>query len=337
MEALQSIWPGAGWESMPDGMNGSESVQLVPETTLRGTRLSRVIDQALQGDPSDLSWLQRAEELPDFRTALHERLYSDSSVLKSPSGFAMLCRVLEGHDEIDLTPCPNLGASETLHVIRRLVQSRAAPVRSIILPDIDNLTLDTITDTISLTNTGELHLGETCNISLKDLLNMARSTGLQTFTCATLYKRALDLLPFTHCKYDYKTRTSSFGFPCGLNTGFPLNRLICLRQPHIPTVERLDNGGVRWTLQTPESSINKWRHNRLFDMKERTAAILVVPLRDALLSYEGLVQRLPQLLERLVSVGDMNLMMPCVGKGTVGMGVAQQLVIDVWSGSNCDN
>jgi len=61
-EALESLWPGAGWTNMVhedgelDGSSGSNHL-----STLQEESLSKVIDKALSCAPDDLSWVTQAE------------------------------------------------------------------------------------------------------------------------------------------------------------------------------------------------------------------------------------------------------------------------------------
>ena len=59
------------------------------------------------------------------------------------------------------------------------------------------------------------------------------------------------------------------------------------------------------------------------------ANILVLPVRDALLSCEESVKRLYPVLRRIVGLRDSALAPQSFGKGTVGMGTAQQMAIKV--------
>ena len=83
--ALKSVWPGSGWKSLFDATATTGDVTFAP-AGLKEMALANVLDEALHGDPIDLTWLSHAEELSEFLPALYKRLCDDPDLLKLPSG-----------------------------------------------------------------------------------------------------------------------------------------------------------------------------------------------------------------------------------------------------------
>ena len=241
-KALESIWPDAGWQS-----EYGEDTEVCTAEVLHGKDLwdismSKVIEEALHSDPKDLSWLQRAEQLPDFLFAVQDILWGDPSLLKLPSGPNLLCRVIRSCNEIDLTLFPDLTLSEILRIVQLASQDRDVPVKTVTLPDINDLTLEKLQKIVSLIRPRELHLGETGELILKDVLELVGKAGVINFTCTALYNRALDQVDYTDYEYGMRPRTPSTDFPCGSSTGFPLSQVTYFWQQYRPSLQHCNDG-----------------------------------------------------------------------------------------------
>lgn len=164
---LQSAWPEGTFHTM-DGYSEAVPPQADRKATaisLKEKMLSKVIDTALECDPSDLSWVAEAQQLPDFANAVNAKLTAKPDLLNSPSGKALLCRALHGGDVIDLSPFRALTSADVIDIVQSLTEQDKPKSFKLILPDLDLDSLGLVED---------LDLGTTELIDLKSILDAVK-------------------------------------------------------------------------------------------------------------------------------------------------------------------
>ncbi|KAF6232196.1 hypothetical protein HO173_009579 [Letharia columbiana] len=124
---LQDTWPEGEWEEPEFGQGGGDEVA-VPELekpgtakTLRDGAMATVLKALLDAPDEDAGLLSEAELLTDFLPRLKDRLYEQANALEpSPHLLNLLCRALEDHDDVDLSPFKAFSAEDLSLVVSRL-------------------------------------------------------------------------------------------------------------------------------------------------------------------------------------------------------------------------
>ena len=124
---LQDTWPEGEWEEPEFDQGGGDEVA-VPELekpgtakTLRDGAMATVLQALLDASDEDAGLLSEAELLTDFLPRLKDRLYEQANALEpSPHLLNLLCRALEDHDDVDLSPFKAFSAEDLSLVVSRL-------------------------------------------------------------------------------------------------------------------------------------------------------------------------------------------------------------------------
>jgi len=347
--ALQSLRPDARFGMMP-GREHNEDVdvpQLPATPSFEEQKISALIALAMQSDPSDESWTSRADQFPDFAGTVLAELSAHPSLLNQPSGKALICYALQSSTIIDLTPFPDLSASEIFDICCTLTKCGSKSHMTLLLPD--------FTDTNLIHNIykarhnkafDRLHLGvtargddvkvfsdfgeivmhmephqiqypsglfKTFGVTLDPLINML--SDVKELTHAHLYSRAFDLLNDSSIPGKLQYGLTEY-IPSGYQSRLPLTQIIYMTvdKSH-STAARLANGGLAW-LKTASA----------LDVRAQPAT-LNVPLSDALLSLERIAASIPAVLIRMIRtrLGDFK----GWDASAIATGIGKQLAIDV--------
>lgn len=249
----------------------SAPVASAHKSTLKDQSLARVLDTAFES--KDLSWMEEAELLPGFRTALKKKMYGDpEKVLSSSGGLDLLARAFSGEATIDLSPFP-LSLIQIQAVLQQAWGDKYSRNRSLSMPDMSSLTVDGLKEVIEVFAPSRLVLGMTAKMTLREQLQAVSNTTVTEFVSHALYKRSLEMSsPYAH----KLPNLSSTDF-LGLQSQPQICQVIFLKHFRLrksSVVPRLPGGGVRWTDFAPSTDV--WQYNDNY----QTAA-LVLPYRDA--------------------------------------------------------
>ncbi|KAK5167086.1 uncharacterized protein LTR77_007816 [Saxophila tyrrhenica] len=107
LAAVSSLWPNAEWRSEYDEPS-SDIVSSEIWPSLRELSLSRVTDEVLRSDPAEASWVQHAEQLPDFLPALRTKIYENPSMVPVVHRKSILTEAFALCDKVDLSPFKDL-------------------------------------------------------------------------------------------------------------------------------------------------------------------------------------------------------------------------------------
>lgn len=163
----------------------ADDLPSLSKLSLKDTALSRTVDAAFQSD--DIAWLDEAELLPDFQTALRARLYAEPEKTATPRG-----RALFGRGLIDLTPF-SFAPSDLRSILTAAWKNTKLEVKTLILPNTKGLTKADLRTIVQEFSPPSLNLGETPGISLRKLFPIVSGSSVVDFTCSALYRRSLEL------------------------------------------------------------------------------------------------------------------------------------------------
>ncbi len=119
LDAIKSLWPDAEWTCEYDDKAGDEEAVDV-SSTLRELSLSRVIEEALQTDLNESTWMQHAEQLPDFLSTLRARIQTQPSLVPLQVRENILVKAFADCEVVDLSSFFDLRPTELLSVSKGL-------------------------------------------------------------------------------------------------------------------------------------------------------------------------------------------------------------------------
>ncbi|KAK4497070.1 hypothetical protein PRZ48_011519 [Zasmidium cellare] len=286
---LQSAWPTLKFHERLSGMlkrskpadskHGGSSIET---GSLRGKTMREVITKGVECDPSELSWIEEASNLPDFMPTLRRTLLEQPQLLEKPSGIQLLKRSLEGTSEVDLTEFPMLRPAQALEIVQTMANNAIVS-----LPSMPGLTLNDLENLLNTNKLHELHLGNTPNLGLQEALDALSGKPLAAFTHPILYRLPIELMYISPDRWDQVLPK----YPAAFQSGFPVSQLIFMQHMEYPdhVRPRLEDGnGLDWIKTLRTESDGK-------PMLNDMAGPVVIPitLRDSLLTLDGLLEQLP--------------------------------------------
>lgn len=317
LKALQSAWPEIDWYQDILQLENAATSPVPPPSpqrgtlTLRETTMRETIMAGLEDDPADLSWLSEAERLPDFVGTVFSMLQKEPSLIHKPSGLAVLKRLLREKASIDLSFFSTMTTSQVLDFMKDVTFDGVI----LTLPQLNDIDVGEVDALLSSENIRELHMGDTPNVPLQQILDLLSGKGLELFTHPDLYRLAIEV-PEKHAEPvdDEKLFPE---YPTGTQAGYPVTQILYLRQivGSYPR-ERLNSGVLKWS-QTGESAGESSKEKlaredpaayreaeieepMMWDMGSKAPGVFSFTLRDSLLSLDQMLLRLPSVLEVLV-------------------------------------
>ncbi|KAK5127658.1 hypothetical protein LTR85_006999 [Meristemomyces frigidus] len=194
------------------------------------------------------------------------------------------------------------------------------------LPDLLTWTAEDVKTVLAIGSIEALHIGDTPMVPLRTLMRLvAAAPNIQTFTCAALFSRALQLADQPSAEIETKRGLEYLA--AGKSTPFPLAQAIYLRQYDLDdaerTLPRLGDGGIAWSQRPADMPPG---HGDKICYTDAGLNIVPMPLRDALLSPERICRDLPKMLRGLLAVGDFSFNF--YEMSPIGAGLATQLAIN---------
>jgi hypothetical protein len=160
--AMKSLWSErwtCDYAEEDDVTHQSQPFESQPgPVTLTNMTARRVVDEALQMESRD-TWIEQATQLSDFSATMRERLRMDPSSLPPSSRAAILGIAFRDCEVVNLVPFDNLEIDELVSILHDLSKHHDTSLQSITLPDINNLTLESLQTIFSIANIRQLHLG----------------------------------------------------------------------------------------------------------------------------------------------------------------------------------
>lgn len=319
---LESAWPGSKFRNTANDVTTTiTAADVVAESfskmSLREKAMSDVITNALHSDPADLSWIEHAEQMPDFAATVGAKFIAEPSLIHLPSGVAMLARyTFKDSVQLDLTPFLDITAEEVLQLMKLVTEGAAdkKTCHELLLPDMTSLRAVDLKSIAHLGNITSLHLGTTPLIKLTALLKAIAGTSVKEFTHPLLYSRCFELTQ--GAQFARPERSWAKAFPCGTGTNFPLRQMVYVTSTEQnSSMRRLRSVGLAWSHKAAGSDRSK-------------PLAIALPLEDALLSTSRLVQTIHLMLTKLVTASASDLE-SCFSASCVGTGIAKRIAIDV--------
>jgi hypothetical protein len=330
-DALTSLWPDIQWSSLY-GRTPSKSTVNSLASSLKEMSLRRVVDQALQGGEDTTRWLHQAEQLPEFLPALRTRLCDDISQIAADSCIKLLCFALKGCEEINLASFYGLRQDELLEILKETSTPVQDSSKTLILPDMEDLTYSTLESVLTANGIQKLHIGETARIKGEELLRLSNDASLQIIKFPGLYKRALGP-PIREERYHWYTQMEPplSAFPTGAKSPFPVSQVVYVRQNVPHPAPRLECGGLRWSelayVDGPDTKLGGVHGSYV----QGPPDVMVLPVHDAMLTVVDVVEKLPKLMIQLCGLEDMHLERHSYGKGVTGMALSMAFAMTVSS------
>ncbi|KAF2210371.1 hypothetical protein CERZMDRAFT_106795 [Cercospora zeae-maydis SCOH1-5] len=193
---LAEVWPMEKFRTSqavpgapgPEEGGATRGAASITQQSLRSTAMSEVISQALEDERGDLSWLQDAEQLADFAHLALSHLSTAPNAIRTTGGFNLLCRALQGRQNIDLSMFHQMEPEQLLRVVSTL-QDSSSRIK-LTLPCLD-LTPEQVHQVAHTGNIVELHLGATKRLDLGSLIEAASGAQLESISHPEIYKTAL--------------------------------------------------------------------------------------------------------------------------------------------------
>ena len=258
--ALESAWPGNSFTTRP--INDDEGAASVPGTgaasistaisaplhpaalSLRNTTMSNVISKACESATEDLEWIAEAEQLPDFAATIMSEFSQEPRLLCTPAGMKLLGCALKGSTDVDLTPFPDIKASEIATLLNSTAAGKTEATVRLSLPDMDGLRLEDLESIVQSGAVVSLNLGLTPLILPRCILDLAAGSSVEELAYPQLYSRAFDLACFTDLVDMQHELNQTRAFPCGIGTKFPLVQIFYITASSTTDAPRLACGSL---------------------------------------------------------------------------------------------
>lgn len=351
LEVVKGLWPRIKWrdleafrasrevegglDSLPAKNDHVDSDETAPKS--KDPTLAKVVDEALTAPEDSENWMSHATQLKDFGSTLRARIFENPSRLHHKPKAKLLQVAFADADVVDLRRVDDLKADELLAIFRSTSISIRDLTKSLLLPDMADLTADKLTELLSIAPIKSLDLGMTAPIELADLLKLIAASKVQHFCCPALYKRAFDIKVTDSMKGMEgacgicQLAIPSTIFPTGSSDSFPLVQFVYVRQYRSGSHPRLQSGGLNWerVLHALDTEVNLGGTNGRKE-DDKAPKVLVMPLQDTLLPAEDVAEAMPRLLRQCLELKGEDLK-PGFGKGihatalTLSMGLPVSL------------
>lgn len=316
LDALQSLGPDMGLNCEP--YNASDAPSTSYRAELRHTIAFRFMFSKGLAAALGEKFLSDGVQAVAFQHLLIDKMRAEPD-LSVPVQAALLATILMHAKEIDLSPFVELKAPMLWEAFSQLRHSNPSGPKTLILPDLDDMTGDIFSAILKSGVIYELNQGATPRIGLEELLQRIRGTRLRTFTCPALYQRSFmrawrELVP-TRIDGDgnqlYQWRlppthaTPASSFPNGTGTLFPLTRVVYICVDKNDVYPRTPHGnGLLWSklLRDKQQSSDVQ-----FPTDYRGVGVWVHPFQASLKSCASLARTIPQLISQLVRLSERDI------------------------------
>jgi len=256
--------------------------------SLKEKSTAKVIDSVLHNDPSDLSWVSEAEQLPGFAAAVKAKMLANPALVEAPSGKELLSRALEGNSFIDLTPFEDITVANVVEIVNGIVKQKPSNAITLVLPDVHIADADELAAITHWQSVQKLHPDITEPSDLKSILKLVKSSSITELNHAHLYSRAFDMSKYSwepSPLHDMQNDATPH-FPSGAGTSFPLSQILYLTG----------------------------------------SSVVALPLSDALLTLTNIASTLPTDFE-ILAARDTWMLSGSFGTGQLSIGIVKQMAI----------
>ena len=308
---------GFGWKDRYDQGPDARTSTKGSLSSLRQMSMDRFTKEALVKDDSEkdvVIWLQEAGQLPDFVPKLRAYLASDPSAVCGKARSRIIGTAFKGCETVDLCEFEDMTMAEVMKIVRILLEEKSARVRRLILPDVDDMTIEVLQ---SLVNNGQIRTLDVGNFPLvthDELWNIVRPRSLGYFACSTFYHHSFDT--------DQKPVAFQMSIPPQIELSNSISRgphnIIYMRYDEYYqsrsrrgrdnwVAPRLNDGGLRW------SEIYD-RAGRIYYRNEQDLpgsgmlSCFVCPMQDIVVPGSNFILTLLMMMSRLLNTSHADLL-----------------------------
>lgn len=286
--------------SMQDEVEGGDDIEI---DSLSRRAMREVIEKAFECSPDDLSWMEEATRLPAFPRRLGATLYEQPQLLEKPSGMSLLKLYLKDASAADLGPFSSLKASDVLDIVGVL-----SPGATVSLPSLPDLTIHDLEKLLETGKLRELHLGETPQVGLREVLNAMYGKGIEIFTHPSLYHLPIDLMYVSPERREEKLPR----YPNGIESGFPFSQMVFMQHmafdegepaghfEALPAPQLKDGAGLAWSQSIPPPR-RQGTPPGLWESTSEGPAIVPITLKDSLMTLDRFLEQIPEIVADLSS------------------------------------
>lgn len=156
---------------------------------MRDLALTTTVNEAFRTPSHQLAWPSEAAQVPDFMTAVREKLFAEPHLIETPAGPALLRRILRGIHaaHIDLSMFTGLKTAGVGELISNASVETSVAELTAILPNMSMMTAEDLRRLAQAARYDGLHLGITRMVHLDTVLKIECEACVKSLTHSVLF------------------------------------------------------------------------------------------------------------------------------------------------------